>query len=69
MRFKRNDRSPYRDEDISEIDSFKDYEKIPHIEGNELLNTLLALIWRNPHSDIAVISSFDMLFLHLASNL
>jgi hypothetical protein len=41
MRFKRIDRSPYRDEDISEIDPFKDREKISHIEGNELLNTLL----------------------------
>jgi hypothetical protein len=41
MRFKRIDRSPYRDEDISEIDPFKDREKISHIEGNGLLNTLL----------------------------
>jgi DNA mismatch repair protein MutS len=43
MRFKRIDRSPYRDEDISEIDPFKDLEKISHIEGNELLNSFLDL--------------------------
>jgi hypothetical protein len=35
------ERRQYWDEDISEIDPFKDLEKISHIEGNELLNTLL----------------------------
>jgi hypothetical protein len=41
MRFKRIDRSPYLERDISEIDPSKDREKISYIKGNRLLNTLL----------------------------
>ncbi len=41
-RFQSVQRSPYRDEDTSEIHNLKDPEKIFVLSGNEFLNTLLA---------------------------